>query len=328
MKRRMVVALLPVLGLSALALVGCGRANDPWAGETASPRVAVTIAPLASFVKGVLGKHGAVRCLCTTTGPHHYSTDTRDARLFQKADAVFAIGLKLDDKFTDALLSLARRKDLQEKTIKLGERLPKKLKREMGDEDEHDHGEAHHHDHEHGTYDPHVWLGIPQAVAMVETIRDELSKIDEEHAADYKKNAADYVRRLKKLQAGAPETLKGKKIISFHESLGYFADTFGLTIAGVIEVGPGDEPSSGHLSRLFSLCRKEKISAIAVEPQYPKTTSASVLQQDLAKKGVKVPLVPVDPMETADPADLGKEGAGWYEARMRENLKALAGALK
>ena len=34
------------------------------------------------------------------------------------------------------------------------------------------------------------------------------------------------------------------------------------------------------------------------------------------------------PLETADLEELKKEGASWYESRMRENLEALAKALR
>ena len=33
-------------------------------------------------------------------------------------------------------------------------------------------------------------------------------------------------------------------------------------------------------------------------------------------------------LETAGPDELEKEGAAWYEKRMRDNLEALAGVLK
>ena len=35
---------------------------------------------------------------------------------------------------------------------------------------------------------------------------------------------------------------KDRRIISFHESLGYFAKEFDITIVDVIEEGPGQEP--------------------------------------------------------------------------------------
>src|SRR4051812_16984069 len=74
---------------------GCSKPDDPWG--KGSPRVVVTIAPLASFVHAVAGDRGEVKCLCTTTGPHDYRADFRDARVMKNADVVFAIGLQLDD---------------------------------------------------------------------------------------------------------------------------------------------------------------------------------------------------------------------------------------
>jgi ABC-type Zn uptake system ZnuABC Zn-binding protein ZnuA len=317
-----------VLAVALGCLSGCGRASDPWAGEKASPKVVVTIAPLQSFVKGVLGKdRGAVRCLCTTTGPHHYQPDSRDARLLEKADVVFGIGLKLDDTFTEALSLLAHRDNLP--FVKLGDKLPPKLLLEADhDEDDHKDGEMHDHKHDHGKYDPHVWLGIPQAIAMVNLIRDELSGIDEKHAEDYAKNARSYIESLKALQKSAPKVLNGKSLISFHESLNYFGPSFGLKIAGAIERGPGDEPTAAHLAALVEKCKKEKIRVIAIEPQYPATSSAARLRDELKAKGIDATLVTVDPLETADPKELEKDGSAWYEARMRRNLEALGKVFK
>ena len=264
MKRRLAAALVLVLGVALVTLVGipgCTPATDPWEGETGTPRVVVTIAPLYSFVKGVMGKQGSVKCLCTTTGPHHRLADPRDARLLHKADAIFSVGLELDERFTDSLVLVARRKDLP--YVKLGEKLPKEMLRELThDEDEHDakHKHAAGHHHEHGSEDPHVWLGVPEAIAMVEVIRKELVGMDEAHKDDYNKNAEKYTAALKKLQADGLAMLKDKKvkrIVSFHDALGYFARTFDLNIAGVIEQGPGDEPTPGRLAELVKLCQKK-----------------------------------------------------------------------
>jgi ABC-type Zn uptake system ZnuABC Zn-binding protein ZnuA len=326
MKRRTAVALLLGIGLAALGVTGCAPAVDPWEAERGTPRIVVTIAPLYSFVKAVAGKDAAVQCLCTTTGPHHFQVDTRDARMLRKADAFFAVGLKLDDRFADALVTLSRRKDLP--YVKLGDGLKKDLLLDMRHEEGHEG-----HDDDHGKHDPHVWLGIPQAVEMVRQIQETLAKADEKNAEQYRKNADAFVAVLKEIKKDGNAKLEGKKvkrIVSFHEALGYFARTFGLEIADVIEEGPGDEPTQKHLAELKELCKnKEKpIGAITVEPQYPKSSSAAVVQQSLKREKIDIPLVEVDPLETAEVAELRKEGAGWYEARMRENVKALAAALK
>jgi ABC-type Zn uptake system ZnuABC Zn-binding protein ZnuA len=117
--------------------------------------------------------------------------------------------------------------------------------------------------------------------------------------------------------------------VSFHDALGYFGRTFGVKIADVIEEGPGSEPNAKHLVELVELCKdKDKaVGAIAVERQYAKS-SADLVQKELKNKGIVIELVTVDPLETADVEELKKEGAGWYEARMRQSLKALADVLK
>jgi ABC-type Zn uptake system ZnuABC Zn-binding protein ZnuA len=215
--------------------------------------------------------------------------------------------------------------------VRIGDRLPKNLLR--ANEEKHEHGEKEEgHDHEHGEYDPHIWLGIPQAIGMVEVIRDELKKLDPDHAGDFDKNADAYIKKLKKLQTEGQEKLKDKKnrkLIAFHESLGYFAKSFDLDIVDVLEVTPGSEPSPAHMVQVAKKCKEHDVHVIAVEPQYPVVSSAKVLEQQVKN----IQFVIVDPLETAenkkDLKDDEKElkSADWYERKMRQNLDALAKGL-
>jgi ABC-type Zn uptake system ZnuABC Zn-binding protein ZnuA len=317
--------LLPGLALGlVVAVVSCSSQPDPWKDVAGSPRIVVTTAPLYSFTRAVAGKRAAIQCLCTTTGPHHYETDHRDAVLLQSANLFLAVGLQLDDRFSDAMMRMSHRDRPPDRLpyVKLGEHLPKGLVHKA---------RAWTQAHRHGDLDPHVWLGTEQVVAMVGLIRDELIKIDEAHADEYRKNAAAYVEKVRKLGTDGKKMFADKKtrqIISFHDALSYFADSFGLEIADVIETGPGDNPTQRHLAHLVELCRARPIGAITVEPQYPESSSADKLMRELKGKGITVRLVEVDPLETADPDELQQEGGGWYERRMRSNLKALAGVLK
>jgi ABC-type Zn uptake system ZnuABC Zn-binding protein ZnuA len=337
MTRRVACWLVGLVGLAPFSLIGlggCTRAPDLWEGVAGSPRVVVTIPPLYSFVKGV-APDAAVKCLCETSGPHHYETTDQDIHLLRQADLFFAVGLKLDDKFADPLSRASGNPRLR--FVELGERLPGRLllknQEHEHEEEKPGHKEEPGHEHEHGEFDPHVWLGTEQVVAMARVIRDELKKVDPAHADDYDKNGDKYVAALEGLQSTGREQLakkKNKRIISFHDSLQYFARSFGLKIADVIELTPGDEPDATHLSRIVELCRDKghPIAAIAVEPQYPKSTSAQTVQKELKSKGAPVPpLVQVDPLETAGPKELREEGADWYVKRMRRNLEALSSKL-
>lgn len=336
-KRRMVGACLIVaLLVLASGLPGCARSTPVWSDRGGPPRVVVTIPALDNFVRNVGGDHVAVVCLCTTQGPHHYQYNAEDAMLLRQADLFFAIGLTLDEKFADQIHLESHNAHLQ--YVKLGERLPKKLLLAFHEEHEHEHGkeeEGHEfgHEHEHGAHDPHIWLGIEQAKAMVGIIRDELKKADPNHVADYDKNAENYIKTLDKLHVYGKKQLEGKKnrkIIAFHESLGYFAKSFDLNIVDVIEVTPGSEASGPHLTKLAKKCKDENVRVIAVEPQYPQETSAKLLKDH----NKDIEFVVVDPLETADKdKDLTKDGKElkdreWYYNRMRQNLDNLAKALQ
>jgi zinc transport system substrate-binding protein len=348
------LAWLTLVGAAlAVGLTGCFSSPDPWEKEKGPPRVVVTIPPLDCFVQNVVRDHAGVVCLCKDKGPHHFEADTADVKLFRQANVFFAIGLQLDDRFADRLQRESRNPNLQ--YVKLGDRLPHDLLLKADHDDDHDHAhagegkaEATHAGHEHGEYDPHVWLGIPQAIKMVEMIRDEMKKVDAAHAEDYDKNADEYVKTLQKLQEDSKAKLadrKNKNIVSFHESLAYFANSFGLKVVESIEKGPGDEPTSGWLKKVADECEEHEVHVIAVEPQYPTTSSAKILQQSLKKRDEKrkkegkepldVQLVEVDPLETVDvmAGDLrdslmGLKDRAWYVNKMRKNIDNLARALR
>ncbi|HWG44515.1 MAG TPA: metal ABC transporter substrate-binding protein [Gemmataceae bacterium] len=330
MTKRHAVGAFVVLAALASTLPGCAKSTNAWQGRGGSPRIVVTIPALDNFVRNVAGKDASVICLCTDKGgPHHYEYNPQDAMALREADLFFAIGLTLDDKFADPMQVESHNARLR--YIKLGERLPEKLKLK-GEEhedgkDEAKHEHAHGHDHEHGEFDPHVWLGIAQAKAMVEMIRDELKSVDAAHADDYDKNATAYLKSLDDLHTYGKNKLKNKKnrkLIAFHESLGYFAKSFDLNIVDAIEVTPGQEPSPNHLAELIKKAKDNHVHVLAVEPQYPKASA------DVVKKEVKnLKFAIVDPLETVAANEVTEDhkelkNKDWYEKKMRQNLDALA----
>lgn len=321
MRPRTLIAL--VFPVAAAVVAGCTPpGGDGWP-DRPGPRVVASFAPIQCFALNVAGDDAAVRQLMTTQGPHDFQPGPADARLLAKADLLFINGLQLDDTTCKKMAGMSGSKAL--KVVPLGARLPDNMLLE-GEKDDHDHAG---HAHEHGSHDPHVWMGLAQAEKMVEGIRDELKGVDPAHAADYDRRAAEYVGKLRAIKADGDKLLKDKKdrkFVTFHESLSYFANTFDLTVAAVIEEVPGSEPTPKQIQAVVDQCVKTKVRVIAVEPQYTSKTAAGQILRELKAKGVDDPkLVVIDPMETAAGDEMTP---GWYEARMRDNLKALAEALK
>jgi ABC-type Zn uptake system ZnuABC Zn-binding protein ZnuA len=192
------------------------------------------------------------------------------------------------------------------------------------------HGHEGHH-HEHGANDPHVWLGLPMAIAMVQSIATELAEKDPAHAEGYQQRAEAYIEKLKKLHADGREKLAGKKVklVPVHESLAYFAQSFDLELLPPIQFQPGDEPGSARLTELVNRCVQEGARIIAVEPQYPDNAARTLLSA-MKQKGVPDPeMVVIDPLETvADGVNGPGYDAGWYERKMAENIDNLVKALR
>src|SRR5262249_25340145 len=173
--RRTAWAALMLAAAAAAALpLGCSKAIDPWQGQPGPPRVVVSFAPLYSFTRAVGGDHVGVICLATKSGPHHYEGSATHALALPKADLFLPPGLGLD-RYVENIKANGGNKDLP--LVLLGEKLDKQLllKDESGNE-----------------IDPHVWLGISQAKAMVNQIAVELGRVDAANRAEYIENAQKY----------------------------------------------------------------------------------------------------------------------------------------
>ncbi len=319
--------LVPLALVIGLAFAGCKRTSSGQWPAKDGPKVAVSFAPLYCFTANITGERGTVKSVLSTQGPHHADTSIQERVLLEEADLFVFNGLGLDDAFAQKLKSSTSNGKL--KMLDLGKNLE-------ADKETHGlllgpdgiacfhEGVEHHHDH-----DPHMWLSPVIAGKMVEEIRYSLRGLEPEQKETYDRNAAAYQVKLKAILDDGKAMLKGKTQRSFvtaHGSMQYFAKDFDLTIAGSLQARPGEEPSPTELKKLIEKCLTEKVTVIAVEPQYATHSSPKLLKEALEAAGLKdVAIIEVDPLETATTAELTPD---WYERRMRMNLENLAKVLK
>lgn len=312
-----------------LVMFGCGGIRKNPGGEADWPegktRVVTSFAPLYCFAVNVAGDDAAVRNVMTTTGPHDFNPTEEDARRVAKADLFFVVGLGLDESKAELMKKGSGNAKL--KVVELGEKLPKeKLCEGFCNHADHKNDP----NHKHGK-DPHVWLSPDHAVLLVNLIRDELKAADPAHAAGYDQRAAAYVAKLNQLKSDGLAMLKDKKerrLVTFHDSMAYFADAYDIEIRDVITLMPGQEPDQKKLQQTIRICTNEDkpTRLIATEPQYSTSNSGETLRKELVANGLKdAATVEFDTLETVKPDDLTPD---WYERKMRDNLKALAEKMK
>lgn len=299
MKKSMLSALL------ALALAMCsGCAAEEDAGKT----IVTSFYPMYVFTQNVVRDVPGVRVVNMASESagclHDYQLQTRDMVTLEGADALVINGGGME-QFMDKVI--AQRPELPVINASDGIEM-------LCGEDDHDG-----HDHDHGVYNAHVWLDPALAMRQVQNIADGLAAVDSENAEAYQQNAAAYKARLQALHAELSAQLAplaGSAIVTFHEAFTYFADAYGLVVAGVIANDAGEEPSTRQIAATCDLVKQYQVKALFVEPQYP-TKSAETIARETGAS-----------VFTLDPVVSGDGSPESYENAMRENARVLTEALE
>ena len=135
-------------------------------------------------------------------------------------------------------------------------------------------------EHEHGSVDPHLWLSPKRAVVMVQTIADELSKIDSANEEIYQANAAGYIAQIKELDEKIAQKLSGleqKAFLIYHGSYRYFADDYGLDMIA-IEIG-GKQATSAELQDVISFAQDNNIKTVFYQDEFDDNQAQTVAQE-------------------------------------------------
>ncbi len=303
---------LLVLAMPALLLGGCSNG----ARRPGKLRVVATYSVLGDLVQNVAGDSAFVTTLVGPDGDAHtFEPTPKDGVALADADVVFENGVNFEtwlDKLHKSSKSKARRVVVTE-GLQLRE------------------GECHHahkpgekHEHED---DPHVWHDVKNAVHMVGKIRDALAEADPPNAEKYKANAEKYLARLNALDAWVVEKVatlpkQNRKLVTSHDTFGYFADRHGFDVVGTVLASVSTEasdPSPATFARLVASVKAAKVPAIFAENVHnPK------LMERLGKEaGVKL----APPLVTDALGKPGGEG-DTYEKMIRHNVAAIVDALK
>lgn len=248
--------------------VGCSKKKEKSDGRL---QVVASFSILGDWVREVGGDQIALRVLVDAgEDAHVYQPTPQDLRILTSANLVFENGLHFEpwlDDLYGASHSEAKRVTVSEK-------------------------KSHNHSNSHKEEDPHLWLDVENTIKAVEIIRAALSQNDPKNAATYQANANSYVKRLKILDATLQEQVESlpaakRLLVTSHDSFGYFARRYGLTIVGNCLESHSTEasdPSAAEVSSLIRKIRESGVSAIFVEESH----HSHVMEQIARETGVKL----------------------------------------
>lgn len=296
-----------LLALLLMITAGCA-AQEGAADETL---IVTSFYPMYVFAQNVAAGIEGVRVKNMTQQSvgclHDYQLQTRDMAMIEEADVLVINGGGME-QFMDKVT--AQRADLPVIDASEG------ISMLASGEDAHDHDDGHNHEGE--VLNAHVWLDPSLAAVQVENIASGLAAADPANAQAYEANAQAYVQRIQAMDeeiAARLAPFAGSEIITFHEAFTYFADAYGLVVAGVIANEPGEEPSTRQIAQTCDLVREHGVKALFVEPQYPQQAAETIARETGAA------------IYTLDPAVSGDGTPESYETIMRQNAQVLTEAL-
>jgi zinc/manganese transport system substrate-binding protein len=304
---------MPAIVLAlALLVSACGGT----AATEDRMRIVASTSILGDIVTEIVGD-GAIVEVVMGPGidPHDFEVSARQAEDISEADLVIAFGLGLEESLLDVIESQAP------ESLLLGPELePMPFTGGHPDEEDHDDENVEEDDHA-GGLDPHVWLDPLRMAESVQLIADRVEALDP--SLDISPRAEDYIDQLERLHAEISQTLggipaAGRKLVTSHDALGYFADRYDFEVIGVIVSGGSTlaEPSAADLATLVDAIANSGVRAIFTDAYNPTTLAdavASEVQSDVA-------VVPLITGSLTDEADS-------YAEMMRLNADRIAQAL-
>jgi ABC-type Zn uptake system ZnuABC Zn-binding protein ZnuA len=267
MRRSVLLATLLMLILS-----GCGSSADP-SDSTSTPSTPskiriVTTTPVLTDFASIVGSelvevYGLVKA---GVDPHDYEPNPADITAIARANLIIRNGLGLETWLDDTIDSAESRAVQIEASE--GVVLRKKLD---------------------GEVDPHIWHNPLNAKIMVNNIRRGLERVDPTNSSVYAATEGAYAAQLDALDRDIRSSLSrltNRKVVTNHDSLGYYIDAYRLEFVGSVipSFDTQAELSSAQISSLVAKVKAEKVPAIFAESSLPPAAAETIAKE----AGVKV----------------------------------------
>lgn len=313
------------IGMVVLLAAGCGPAVSQTVAEPAaqggpSPlKVLAVESFLADLAQNIAGDRLKIDTLIPVgLDPHAFEPTPQDVVRIANSQVLIVNGNGLEEWLDKTLNNAGGRRQVIEASAGLKPRQPQPG--EVADEAPAAGGA------QGQPGDPHFWFDPNLAIHYVENIRDGLSQADPAGKAEYERNAAAYIEKLKALDswiAGQVAQIPPERrlMVTNHESFGYFADRYGLRIVGTVLPSTSSlaSPSAAQMAALTEAIRASQAPAIFIE-----TGANPELADQIAQEtGVKV----IGDLYTHSLSQPGGPAATYLDM-MRYNTEKIVAALK
>jgi zinc/manganese transport system substrate-binding protein len=251
-------------------------------------KIFTTTTNLASLAKAIGGDHVEVESLCKGhQDPHFLEAKPSYTFKLSRADLLISVGAGLEVGWLPLIIRGSRNPKLRDggtgslvasEHVEMLE-IPKTDELSRAEGDVHPEG------------NPHFMLSPSRALSIGKILSAKLSQLDDKHASFYKENFERFEKLMKNRLEEWKKTLpKSLKVISYHKTLTYFYDEFGITNVDVLEPKPGIPPTASHILALIKKIKEENIKYIVVENYFDDSVAKRIKKEIPSVKILKVPV--------------------------------------
>lgn len=265
--------------LLAVSLAACGDntntalpASTTGTAPSGKINVLATTTQLGDFARNIGGNRvQVVQILRPNDDPHDYNPTAADSKNAAAAQVIFKNGLGVDDWMDKIITNSGTRAPLV--TISTG------IKLRAGEGQDEKQG------------DPHIWHSTDNAKIMVAAIAKSLIEVDPAGKDYYQGQLTAYQKQLDDLktqinQIFGPIPVEKRKLVTNHDTFGYFADEFQITVVGSVIPGFSDavQPTPQEINQLIKNIKNNQVKVIFTET----TINPKVAEQVAQAAGVKI----------------------------------------
>ncbi|HUM05332.1 MAG TPA: metal ABC transporter substrate-binding protein [Terriglobales bacterium] len=259
----------------ALAIVLAVSLMLPGAAFAKKLNVVTATTDLASLVQEVGGDHVNVDSIAKGyQDPHFVEAKPSFLLKLRQADLLVVVGLQLEIGWLPPLITQSGNARIQvgangyldaSQFAEILEIPQGSITRAMGDV--------------HPLGNPHYWLDPDNGRRIAKGIAAKLGEMDPEDASYFQQRYQDFDRRLSEAEKkwdAETKSFRGRKVVTYHNSLPNFAKHFGLNVVGFVEPRPGIPPTPSHTLDVINMMKRDGVKVIMVEPYFDRKTPDAI----------------------------------------------------
>jgi zinc/manganese transport system substrate-binding protein len=264
--------------LLAICLMGASSLISPAVASAKKLNIVTATTDLAALVQEVGGDRVNVDSIAKGyQDPHFVEAKPSFLLKLRQADLLVVVGLQLEIGWLPPLITQSGNARIQvgatgyldaSQFAEILEIPQGSITRAMGDV--------------HPLGNPHYWLDPENGRRVAKGIAQKLGEMDAPNASFYQQRFEDFDKRLteagQKWQA-AMKPYRGRKVVTYHNSLPNFARYFGLNVVGFVEPRPGIPPTPSHTLDVINMMKKDNVKVIMVEPYFDRKTPDAIARE-------------------------------------------------